>query len=110
MMTTVASARISPPREKSRALIVVLASLAPVYVEDLRLRQYLREIVRTAAPDDTVRGEVLGRARQLDLPVLPGEVDITHPGGKLRIEIKYAVQMHLTLYQVDLHFHPSAQN
>jgi hypothetical protein len=55
-----------------------------------------------------VQAAVLARARQLDLPVLPDEVKITHPNGKLAVEIKYAVEMDFSLYQVNVHFHPSA--
>ena len=97
------------------AMITVLASLAPVYLENFRLQQYLRGVVRAAGisslSDDAVRGEVLGRVRALKLPVTADEIEITRsPGqGRIRIEIKYAVQMHLALYQVDLHFHPGAQ-
>jgi hypothetical protein len=96
------------------ALIAVLASLTPVYLENFRLQQYLRDVVRASGAlgtsDDAVRGEVLGRAHALNLPVSGDEIEITHLQGKIRLDIKYAVQMHLTLYQVDLHFHPSAQS
>ncbi len=95
-------------------MLLVLASLAPVYLENYRLQQYMRNLtqgsVSSAVPDEKVRADVLSRAQSLDLPVLPGEIQITHPNGRLRLEIKYAVQMHLGLYQVDLHFHPSAQS
>ena len=94
------------------AMAVVLLTLAPVYFEDYQLRQYVRTLVHatnsTAAPDETLRAEVLARARQLDLPVEPGDVQISHPAGKLQLQLKYAVQMDFPLYQVDLHFHPGA--
>jgi hypothetical protein len=87
----------------------ILAALAPVYFEDYQLRQYIRSLVKTpATPDDALRAAVLTRARQLDLPVQPGDIQITRPNGKLELQMKYAVQMDFPLYQVDLHFHPSA--
>jgi hypothetical protein len=90
----------------------VLLTLAPVYFEDYQLRQYMRSLVRaanpTATPDEIIRAEVLGRAHQLDLPVEPGDVQISHQDGKLQLRVKYAVQMDFPLYQVDLHFHPAA--
>lgn len=90
----------------------VLLTLAPVYFEDYQLRQYIRSLVRAAnssvTPDETLRAEVLARARNLDLPVEPGDVQISHPDGKLQLQLKYAVQMDFPLYQVDLHFHPGA--
>jgi hypothetical protein len=87
----------------------VLLALAPVYYEDYELQQYIRSLARGPnAPDETLRAAVLARAGQLDLPVEPGDVEITHPDGKLRIQLKYAVQMDYPVYQVLVHFHPSA--
>jgi hypothetical protein len=94
------------------AMAGVLLTLAPVYYEDFQLRQYLKSLARdhrsATTPDETLRSNVVAQARQLDLAIRPEEVQISHPDGKLQLEIKYAVQMDLPLYQVDLHFHPSA--
>jgi hypothetical protein len=94
------------------AMAGILLALAPVYFEDYQLRQYVRSLVRSPSaattPDETLRSTVLGRARQLDLPVEPNDVQISHPNGKLQLQLKYAVQMDFPLYQVDLHFHPGA--
>lgn len=90
-------------------MVGILIALAPVYLEDYHLRQYVRELARGAAmPDESLRAAALGRARRLDLPVQPGDIQITHPEGKLQVQMKYAVQMDFPLYQVDLHFHTSA--
>jgi hypothetical protein len=87
----------------------VLLALAPVYFEDNKLRQYIRSLaLGPNTPDDTLRSAILARARQLDLPVEPGNVQITHPNGKLHLQLNYIVQMDFPLYQVDLHFHPGA--
>ena len=87
----------------------VLLALAPVYFEDYQLRQYIRSLAGGPnTPDETLRSAILARARQLDLPVDPGEVRITHPDGKLHVQLDYKVQMDFPLYQVDIHFHPSA--
>ena len=93
-------------------MAAVLLALAPVYLEDYRLRQYVKSLVREPAavrmPDETLRANLLNRAHALDLPVRGSDVEITHPDGKLRVQLKYAVQMDFPLYQVDLHFHPGA--
>ena len=90
-------------------MAAVLLSLAPVYFENYQLGQFVKQLVRGAeAPDDTLRAAVLNRARELDLPVDPGDVAITHAGGKSGIQTKYKVQMDFLLYQVDLHFHADA--
>ena len=90
----------------------VLIALAPVYYEDYQLRQYLRSTVQanvaSAASDDAVRAQVVNHARRLDLPLTPGDVKISHLNGKLKVEAQCKVQVDFPLYQVDLHFHPSA--
>lgn len=92
------------------AMVAILLTLLPVYFENYQLGQYVRQLARNAnAPhppnDDELRAAVMARARVLDLPVQPGDIQITRPQGKLQLETKYAVQMDFPLYQVDLHFH-----
>lgn len=90
-------------------MVAVLLSLMPVYFENYQLGQFVKQLARGPnATDDTLRAAVLKRARELDLPVDPGDVAITHAEGKSRIETKYKVQMDFQLYQVDLHFHANA--
>jgi hypothetical protein len=95
-------------------MVAVLFSLAPVYFENYQLGQFVKQLARgpnvpgSNPSDDALRAAVLKRARELDLPVDPGDVAITHSAGKSRIETKYKVQMDFLLYQVDLHFHANA--
>jgi hypothetical protein len=88
--------------------VAVIGLMTPVYVDDMRLHRYvvsLEDAPGTAGtPDETILSEVVARAHELDLPVKPGDVHLVHSGGKLRIEMKYVVQMNLVAYPVDLHF------
>ena len=94
------------------AMVLVLALLAPVYFENFELQQYMRSLARRAdlqvTPDEALRTAILNRARELNLPLTAGDVAIRHESGTVRFDSKYAVQMDFTVYQVDLHFHPSA--
>ena len=83
------------------SFVAVMTMLAPVYIDNFKLRSYVKTL--TDAPDDTLRAEVLDRARQLDLPVLPGDIQITRDQGKPRVNMRYKVKMNLAIYQVDLH-------
>lgn len=84
---------------------VVIVLLAPVYIDNFRLRGYVRGLASapaaSTASDEVLRGEVLSRARDLDLPVRSGDVKITRDSGKPHIETVYKVKM--TFYPVDLH-------
>jgi hypothetical protein len=92
------------------ALVAVLLFLAPVYFSNYRLQQFLRSSIESVevGHEETMRQTLVGRAHDLGLPVDPGEVTVTHPGGKTRFEIKYKVRRDFGLYQVDLHFDPTA--
>jgi hypothetical protein len=93
------------------AMIAILLTLMPVYFENYQLGQYVRQLARNAnTPDAELRAAVMARAHALDLPVQPGDIQITRPEGKLQLETKYAVQMDFPLYQVDLHFHANASS
>jgi hypothetical protein len=87
----------------------VLLALAPAYVEDYKLGQFIRSLARSpATPDEALRAAVIARARDLNLPLEPGDIRITHDNGKLQLQLKYSVQVDYALYQVKVHFHPSA--
>jgi hypothetical protein len=93
------------------AMAGILLTLMPVYFDNYQLGQYLRQLASYPnAPDESFRAAVLKRARQLDLPVEPSNIQITHAEGKLQLHTKYAVQMDFPLYQVDLHFHADASS
>jgi hypothetical protein len=87
--------------------VLVMIMLAPVYIDNYRLRSYVRELAASpeasAQSDDMLRSEVVDRARQLDLPVAPSDVRVTRPSGKPRLEMTYKVKMEFAVYQVDLH-------
>jgi hypothetical protein len=90
-------------------MAAVLLSLAPVYLDNYRLQRYVNQMAHeprfTATPDDAVREQVMARARELRLPVKAGDIQIARPGGGLKLEMKYAVDMNLALYRVNVHFH-----
>ena len=92
------------------AMAAVLLGLAPTYLENYRLQQYLNGMAHEAglgtASDDAVRGEIVARARELSLPVATGDIRIARTGGAVKVEMRYVVAMNLALYRVDLHFHP----
>jgi hypothetical protein len=89
-------------------MVAVLLLLAPVYLENMRLGVYIRDLAKTSAPDETLRDGVLARARSLNLPVEPDDIHITRSPGKVKVEAKYAVVKDFRLYAVDLHFHPTS--
>jgi hypothetical protein len=88
------------------AFATILGFLTPVYIDDLRLHEYVVSLEKSqaAAPDQTLVSEIVTRAQQLDLPVHPADIQVLHNGGKLKIGMRYVVEVNLALYPVDLHF------
>jgi hypothetical protein len=111
------------PRWRIAAALAVLAALvffaavfAPIYFHNLELQKFVSTIPQRAssgAPpsDDVLRTWVLDKARQLELPVMPGDVRIfrSPDGARLeRIDVHYFVKVDLPGYTVNLHFYPGA--
>lgn len=90
------------------ALAAVALALAPPYIENMKLQQYVSAAVYTSEPAGVVQARILNKAAQLGLPVLAGNVKVTPAGNGLKVEIVYIVRVDFPLYSVDLHFHPAA--
>ena len=88
-------------------LVTILLALAPVYLSNYRLQGFLRQMVASSSEPE-LRRKLLERARELSLPVTDDQVTITQAPGQMHVELRYAVRKDFGLYQVDLHFHPSA--
>jgi hypothetical protein len=94
------------------ALLGFGALFTPIYVDNLKLQNYVEEMTRRVAiqnqPDEALRRDVLSRARELDLPVKEENVHIIRSPEGLRIDVRYFVRVTLPGYTVDLHFYPGA--
>jgi hypothetical protein len=107
------------PRWRILAGIGVLAALvsfgilfAPIYVRNMELQNYVSDVTQhvenQAKSDDVLRGWVIDKANQLNLPVKADNVHIVHSPDKTRIEVRYFVTVTLPGYTVNLHFYPGA--
>lgn len=94
------------------ALLGLAAYLAPVYLRNLKLQQYVEELASRAdspsKPDDVLRSAVIEKANELDLPVKTENVQISRINDAFKISVRYIVRVNLPLYTVDLHFYPGA--
>jgi len=90
----------------------ILGSLAPFFLRNLRLQQYMENLTQAGQNDtrsaDVVRAQVVERARELGLPVEAGHVQAELVGTRWRVSARYLVPVELPGYTVKLHFAPSA--
>ena len=107
----------SVPRWRIAAAFVILAGLlfaaakfTPIYSRNLQLQNFVTDLAARGAQqsDDRLRAQILDRAHALDLPVLPGGVNILRSPQSVRLEVNYVVRVTVPGYTVDLHFHPGA--
>ena len=92
-------------------LVVLLVVAAQVYVDNFRLDRYMRalaaEPASAALPDAALSHSILERAKQLDLPVQPGDISVTRADGRPHIRIAtYGVQT--PLVRMDLRLSEAA--
>ncbi|MGH8649547.1 MAG: hypothetical protein ACREUP_09615 [Burkholderiales bacterium] len=88
----------------------ITATLTPHFLRNLRLQQYMENLTQArpgdAAPE-SVRGQVVERARQLGIPMTEADVQVGKSEAAMRISARYLVEVNLPGYTVKLHFAPS---
>jgi hypothetical protein len=87
--------------------VLVMAMLAPYFVENSQLTRYVRSLP-AADSDEKIRSEVIAQAHALGLPVESGDIKIKRDGGRLRLETRYVVR-NLSFYPVDLHLQANSR-
>jgi hypothetical protein len=91
--------------------VLISASLAPWFLRNLRLQQYMENLTQSAQidthPPEWFRSQVVERARQLGLPVEERDVQVEVSGATVRLAARYVVPVDLPGYTVKLHFAPS---
>ena len=86
-------------------LLAIALAIAPVYLANYRLTQYVRSLPSQSdaarTPDETFRTEIVDRAHQLHLSLQPSDVTVKHEGVKVQLRVsRYKAQA----YHADLHF------
>ena len=107
------------PRWRIASAAVVLAGLlaftamfAPIYYRNLELQNFVSGVAQRVEnqtnSDDVLRGWVLDKAHEIDLPIKEDNVHIIRSRQGVRIDVRYFVRVSLPGYTVDLHFYPGA--
>lgn len=79
-------------------LVLLLAGLVaykalPIKLASTQLYDYMDDQARFGArtPSETLKGRVLKRAKQLNLPVTPKDLTVKKTGGVIRMECRFTV-------------------
>ena len=95
-------------------VIFVGFKVIPVYVNSYEIEDYIRQQtpfwLTQRATSDIIRGRVLQKARELELPIDADQVDVQASSARVTVNLDYTVPVDLKVYVVHLHFTSSAQN
>jgi hypothetical protein len=93
-------------------LLAIGVLLIPPYIQNWKLQRYVNGLVDDPATagqsSEIIRDEVVSRGAALGLPLHAGDVQVTRPQSRIRIDALYIVHVDYAGYSVDLHFRPAA--
>ena len=95
-------------------VIYVGFKVIPVYVNSFEIEDYIRQQtpywLTQRANADVIRGRVLEKARELELPMDADQGQVEASSASVTVNLDYTVPVDLKVYTVKLHFTSSAQN
>ncbi len=96
------------------AVIFCCFKIIPVYVNNYQLQDYLQNQtpfwLTQHASVDTIRGNILAKAQDLDLPMVAEQVKVDATSARVTVNIDYTVPVDLKVYTLQLHFTASQTN
>jgi hypothetical protein len=89
--------------------IVMAVRLTPPLFENRQFRAYLDQVAASpesaTLPLEMLRIRIVGKARQMGLPVRAGDVRVTRGPAGPSIDIRYVVSVDFYVSSIDLHLH-----
>ncbi len=81
-------------------LLLVGFKMAPVKISSSQLYDFMVEQAKFAGrtPSETIKGRVLAKARELELPVTDKNLTVDKAGGRIRIRCRYTVPIDFYVY------------
>ncbi|HKV28806.1 MAG TPA: hypothetical protein VJN90_11100 [Candidatus Acidoferrales bacterium] len=108
-------------RLKTLLAVIILGSaifcavrLVPPYFANYQLQDSIRQEAAYASAtrkqDDDIRAEVVKKVKELGIPADNKDIQVSDVSGNVQISVDYTVPVDLAVYQLQLHFHPQANN
>ena len=96
------------------AAVYAAVKILPAYVNEYQLADKIQETARFAVvnryTEEQVRDEVYRTVTDLSIPVKREDIKVTVSRQLVTISLDYTVPIDLLVYQLNLHFAPSAEN
>lgn len=88
--------------------------LVPPYLNNYELQDSMREEAAFASATrkqgDDIRADIEKKLKQLGIPADDKDIQVSDDAGNVKISVDYTVPVDLAVYQLQLHFHPQANN
>ena len=108
-------------RIKTLLVLIILGSavfcavrLVPPYFANYQLQDSMRQEAAYASAtrkkDDDIRADIEKKVQELGIPADSNEIQVSDDAGNVKISVDYTVPVDLAVYQLQLHFHPQANN
>lgn len=100
------------------AMVFSAVKIVPLYVNNYDLQDAMQQEVRfvidpqtgrTKNADD-IRQDIEKKAQQLGIPATDNNIQVTDDNGRVQVSMDYTITVDLVVYQLQLHFHPEADN
>jgi Domain of unknown function (DUF4845) len=96
------------------ALVYGGIKIVPIYVTNYQLQDSMQEEATFASVNrksaDDIKSDLEKKLTSLGITVDPSTIQVTSYSGNVTISLEYTVPVDLTVYQLQLHFHPQADN
>ena|SRR5438552_15278673 len=93
------------------ALLFLGAQYAPAYFAAFQFNDFIRQEVKYAASSrkttDTLRADIVQKAKELGIPVTPRDIRVTRRGPAFTLEVEYHWPINMRIYRHELIFHAS---
>lgn len=96
------------------ALVYGAIKIVPIYVTNYQLQDSMQEEATFASVNrksaDAIKSDLEKKLSDLGIAVDPATIQVTSYSGNVKISLEYTIPVDLTVYQLELHFHPQADN
>jgi hypothetical protein len=100
------------------ALVFSAIKIVPLYVNNYDMQDAMLQEVRfvidpqtgRTKSEDDIRQDIEKKAAELGIPATDSNVHVLDESGHIRVSIDYTITVNLVVYQLQLHFHPQADN
>jgi predicted membrane protein len=96
------------------AMVFCGIKIVPIYVNNYELQDSINQEATYASVNrktaDDIRADLQKKLQDINVAVDPASIQVSSFQGNVKISLEYTVPVDLAVYQLQLHFHPHADN